>query len=82
MKKTASLFLAMVFLSAFLSGCAGIAKETNFLASAGVAQETTLLASGGVTKETKTICPECGVAFTTDERIEKYYQENFGGGFK
>ncbi len=70
MKKTASLFLAMVFLLAFLLGCAAVTKET------------TLSGFPGIAEETKMASPDWGVAFTTNERIERYYQENFGGGFK
>ncbi len=82
MKKTVSLFLSTVILSAFLLNCAGVAKEGNLLASAAVAKDTSLLGFAGVAKETRMICPRCGAAFTSDERIEKYYHENFGGGFK
>ncbi len=60
----------MVILSAFLLNGAAVAKETNLLGFAGIA------------KDAKMICPGCGVALTTDERIEKYGQENFEGGFK
>ncbi len=82
MKKMKNLFLAMAFLSALLLGCAAVAKESNLLASTAFTQGTNFLGSAEGAKETKPVCPDCGVAFTTNERVEKYYQENFGGGFK